>query len=108
MNRIMPKAAATLGAAALLAASAALAPAQAQKTISLTAIDGYPPKAIWVKTFIEFFIPEVEKRLAKSGKYKIKWNQAWAGQIVKTRKVMQGLQTGLGDIGIVTSIFHPD
>jgi len=82
--------------------------AQAQKTISLTAIDGYPPKAIWVKTFIEFFIPEVDKRLAKDGKYKIKWNQAWAGQIVKTRKVFQGLQRGLGDIGIVTSIFHPD
>tara|TARA_R110000787_G_scaffold8948_7_gene31024 strand:+ start:3260 stop:4465 length:1206 start_codon:yes stop_codon:yes gene_type:complete len=82
--------------------------AMAQKTIKLTAMDGYPPKAIWVKTFIEFFIPEVDKRLAKDGKYKIEWNQAWAGQIVKPRKVLQGLQTGLGDIGIVTSIFHPD
>jgi TRAP-type C4-dicarboxylate transport system substrate-binding protein len=82
--------------------------ASAQKTINLTAIDGYPPKAIWVKTFIEFFIPEVDRRLAKDGKYKIKWNQAWAGQIVKPRKVLQGLQRGLGDIGIVTSIFHPD
>ncbi len=82
--------------------------ALAQKTISLTAMDGYPPKAIWVKTFIEFFIPEVDRRLARDGQYKIKWNQAWAGQIVKPRKVLQGLQRGLGDIGIVTSIFHPD
>jgi C4-dicarboxylate-binding protein DctP len=108
MFRIIPKTAASVGAAALLAMGLASAPAQAQQTIKLTAIDGYPPKAIWVKTFIEFFIPEVDKRLARGGKYKIQWNQAWAGQIVKTRKVMQGLQSGLGDIGIVTSIFHPD
>jgi len=96
------------GAAIALCLTALSSTAYAQKTINLTAIDGYPPKAIWVKTFIEFFIPEVDRRLAKDGKYKIKWNQAWAGQIVKTRKVFQGLQTGLGDIGIVTSIFHPD
>ncbi|MDA1325867.1 MAG: hypothetical protein O3C34_14115 [Proteobacteria bacterium] len=96
------------GAAVALCLTALSSAAYAQKTINLTAMDGYPPKAIWVKTFIEFFIPEVDRRLAKEGKYKIKWNQAWAGQIVKTRKVFQGLQTGLGDIGIVTSIFHPD
>ena len=96
------------GTAAALCLTALSSAAYAQKTINLTAMDGYPPKAIWVKTFIEFFIPEVDRRLAKDGKYKIKWNQAWAGQIVKPRKVLQGLQTGLGDIGIVTSIFHPD
>lgn len=93
---------------AALMCAAVSSPAYAQKTISLTAIDGYPPKAIWVKSFIEFFIPEVDRRLAKTGEYKIKWNQAFAGQIVKPRKVLQGLQRGLGDIGIVTSIFHPD
>lgn len=96
------------GAAVALCLTALNSSAYAQKTINLTAIDGYPPKAIWVKTFIEFFIPEVDRRLAKDGKYKIKWNQAWGGQIVKPRKVLQGLQRGLGDIGIVTSIFHPD
>ena len=100
--------AASLGIATAACLAVFSGAAMAQKTIKLTAMDGYPPKAIWVKTFIEFFIPEVDKRLAKDGKYKIEWNQAWAGQIVKTRKVLQGLQTGLGDIGIVTSIFHPD
>ncbi len=71
-------------------------------------MDGYPPKASWVRDFIKFYIPEVDKRLAKDGKYKINWNQAWAGQIVKTRHVLEGLQRGLGDIGIVTSVFHAD
>nr|MCS5599527.1 hypothetical protein [Rhodospirillales bacterium] len=31
----------------------------APEIIKLTAVDGYPPKALQVQTFIEFFIPEV-------------------------------------------------
>jgi TRAP-type C4-dicarboxylate transport system substrate-binding protein len=84
------------------------APAQAQKTINLTAIDGYPPKASWVREFIRYYIPTINKRLAAKGNYKINWNQAWSGQIVKTRHVLEGLQKGLGDIGIVTTVFHAD
>ena len=80
----------------------------APETIKLTAVDGYPPKALQVQTFIEFFIPEVNKRLAKEGKYKIRWNQAFSGQIVKVKHVLTGMQKGLGDIGTVTSVFHQD
>jgi|TARA_B100001971_G_scaffold211129_1_gene238231 TRAP-type C4-dicarboxylate transport system substrate-binding protein len=79
---------------------------KATETISLTAIDGYPPKSMWVDRFIKFFIPEIDKGLAKSGNYKIKWNQAWSGQIAKKKKVLQGVQKGLGDIGVVTTVFH--
>jgi len=50
----------------------------------------------------------VDKRLAATGEYKIRWNQAFAGQIVKVRHVMTGMQKGLGDIGVVTSVFHQD
>ncbi|HEX6322013.1 MAG TPA: hypothetical protein VFZ84_24340, partial [Burkholderiales bacterium] len=86
---------------ALLAA--ACGPAAAQQTINLTAIDGYPPRALWIREFVGFYIPEVDKRLAASGKYRIRWNQAWGGQIVKPQGVLEGLQKGLGDIGIVTT-----
>jgi hypothetical protein len=41
--------------------------------------DGYPPRALWTKIFIEYYIPEVDKCLAKSGKYKIEWQQSWGG-----------------------------
>ena len=61
-----------------------------------------------MREFAKFYIPAVDARLAKSGKYKIRWNQAWSGQIVKTRHVLEGLQRGLGDIGIVTTVFHAD
>ena len=84
------------------------APAQAEQVIKLTAIDGYPTKASWVREFIKFYIPEINKALAKSGKYKIKWNQAFGGSIVKPKGVFKGLQTGLGDIGVVTTVFHHD
>lgn len=94
--------AATVTAAAMLLAT----PAMAQKTINLTAIDGYPPKASWVREFINFYIPAIDKQLAAKGNYKINWNQAWSGQIAKTRHVLEGLQKGLGDIGIVTTVFH--
>lgn len=99
---------AILVAGAFAAVLAISAPAQAQKTIKLTAIDGYPPKALWVKLFINFYIPEINRRLAKTGNYKIKWNQAWGGQIVKPKHVLEGIQKGLGDIGVVTTVFHPD
>ena len=83
------------------------APAAATETIKLTAIDGYSPKALWVREFIDFYIPEIDKGLAETGNYKIEWNQAW-GQIVKVRGVLGGLQKGLGDIGVVTTVFHSD
>jgi C4-dicarboxylate-binding protein DctP len=99
----------TIGAAAALATIAAAgSAAAAPKTLSLTIVDGYPPRALQVKTLIEHFIPEVDKRLAAKGDYKIRWNQAFAGQIVKVRHVMTGMQKGLGDIGVVTSVFHQD
>ena len=96
--------AAALIGGSLLAAGAVAAP----RTIPITAVDGYPPKALQVRTFINYFIPEVDKRLAESGEYKIRWNQAFAGQIVKVRNVITGMQKGLGDIGVVTSVFHQD
>jgi len=82
--------------------------ANAQQVIKLTAIDGYPPRALWTKIFIQYYIPEVDKRLAASGKYRIDWLQAWGGQIVKPRGVLDGIKNKLGDIGIVTTVFHAD
>ena len=69
----------------------------AQKNINLTAIDGYPPKASWVREFIKYYIPAINKRLAATGNYKISWNQAWSGQIVKTKHVLarHGIPFGL-------------
>jgi TRAP-type C4-dicarboxylate transport system substrate-binding protein len=72
----------------------------------MTAIDGYPERSMWVKEFSGFFIPRVNELLAESGNYEINWMEAYGGQIVKPRGVLEGIKLGLGDIGIVTTIFH--
>ena len=90
--------------AALITALAA--PAFAAETIKAVVIDGYPARALWVKEFTEFFIPEVDKRLAESGNYKMDWQESYGGSIVKPKGVLEGVKLGLGDIGIVTTIFH--
>ncbi len=78
----------------------------AQEVITANVIDGYPARAMWVQEFTDFFIPEVDKKLAETGNYKMDWRESYGGTVVKPGGVLEGLQLGLGDIGIVTTIFH--
>jgi TRAP-type C4-dicarboxylate transport system substrate-binding protein len=81
-------------------------PAMATETIKAVVIDGYPAKSMWVHEFSNFFIPEVNKRLEKTGNYKMNWQESYGGSIVKPKGVLEGVKLGLGDIGIVTTVFH--
>ena len=54
------------------------APAFAAETIKAVVIDGYP-RAMWVQEFTNFFIPEVDKRLAESGNYVMDWQESYGG-----------------------------
>ncbi|MBX2839501.1 MAG: C4-dicarboxylate TRAP transporter substrate-binding protein [Gammaproteobacteria bacterium] len=81
-------------------------PTHAAETIKAVVIDGYPAKAMWVQEFTNYFIPEVDKRLAEKGNYKMDWQESYGGSIVKPKGVLEGIKLGLGDIGIVTTIFH--
>lgn len=93
-------------AAGTLLAGLIAAPAFATETIKAVVIDGYPARALWVKEFSNFFIPEVDKKLAETGNYKMDWQESYGGAIVKPKGVLEGVKLGLGDIGIVTTIFH--
>jgi TRAP-type C4-dicarboxylate transport system substrate-binding protein len=95
----------SLAVGALITAITAV-PVMAQETISAVVIDGYPARALWVHEFTNFFIPQVDARLAEAGNYKMDWQESYGGSIVKPRGVLEGVQLGLGDIGIVTTIFH--
>ena len=87
-------------------ATAMAMPVMAKESISAVVIDGYPARALWVKEFTDFFIPEVDRRLAEAGNYEMNWQENYGGSIVKPKGVLEGVQLGLGDIGIVTTIFH--
>ena len=97
------------GIAALSFCLLAFAPAaKAQETIRLIAVDSYSQSALWVRVFVEYFIPEVDRRLAETGNYEIDWNPAFGGTIAKTRQVLESLQYDIADIGIITTPYHPD
>ena len=96
-----------IAAAALLAAAGLSAPAHAQQTIRLTAAAGHPPVFLWVKLVDEFFIPEVDKRLAAAGnQYKVEWTKAWGGTLIKLGAESKGIADGVADLGFVSTIFE--
>jgi TRAP-type C4-dicarboxylate transport system substrate-binding protein len=95
--------------AALSACLCLLPPsAGAAETIRLIAVDSDSSSSLWVRIFLEYFIPEVDSRLAESGNYLVDWNPAFGGTIAKPRGVLESLQYELADIGIVTTPYHPD
>ena len=95
-----------LCAATVLALASFAAPVQAQQTIKLTAAAGHPPVFLWVKLIDEFFIPEVDKRLAAGGKHKIEWTKAWGGTLIKLGSESKGIADGVADLGFVGTIFE--
>ena len=78
------------------------------EVVPLTVIDAYAPTALWVRVFMNYYLPEVDRRLAETGNYEIDWNRAFGGTVAKTGGVLEALQYGLADIGIITSPYHPD
>lgn len=103
MNHWIQKSVLSLG---IAASCLTVNTAMATDVIKATVIDGYPARALWVKEFTNFFIPEVDKRLAATGNYKMDWQESYGGSIVKPKGVLEGIKLGLGDIGIVTTVFH--
>ena len=80
--------------------------AGAQETIRLTVTAGHPPVFLWVKLLDEFFIPEVDRRLAEGGKYRIEWNRAYGGTVAKIGGELQAIRDGISDMGFVGTIFQ--
>ena len=91
---------------ATLALIVPVAPAKA-KTYKMTAAAGHPPIFLWVTLTRDFFIPEVDKRLAAAGgKDNIVWNQAYGGTIAKLGGVLEAVEEGIVDLGFVGTIFE--
>ncbi len=85
-----------------------LAPAaQAQQEIKITVSAGHAPVFLWVKHIRETMIPAVNRELAKGGKFKITWNEAYGGTLAKLGSELETIEQGISDMGIVGSVFHP-
>jgi C4-dicarboxylate-binding protein DctP len=94
-----------LAVAALLAATAA--PSVAQETIRLRIASGHPPPTPYVHLLINFFIPEVTKRVAERTKHKVEFVEGWGGSMVKVADTLEGVQSGIIDLGAYCFCFEP-
>lgn len=86
-----------------LAAGAQAAP----REIRLTVCAGHPlAGSAWVQAVPAHFIKEVGGRLAKTGRYKVKWTEAYGGTIAKLGNVLESTQDGVCDVGVVVYPFE--
>ncbi len=108
MNSSRTRSLAGLAALSIFLFILSLSSTRAAESIRLIAVDSDSTSSLWVKVFLEHFIPEVDRRLAVTDNYEIDWNPAFGGTLAKPRGVLTTLQYDLADIGIVTTPYHPD
>ncbi|MEP2474271.1 MAG: C4-dicarboxylate TRAP transporter substrate-binding protein [Paracoccaceae bacterium] len=79
----------------------------AQETINVTVMSGYTDRTAWVRTLKEFWMPEINKRLAETGNYQLSYLEAF-GTVVQPRGEFEAIGNGVGNIGLVVTAFHTD
>jgi C4-dicarboxylate-binding protein DctP len=94
---------------ALLAASSSLLllPAAKAEDIKLRIASGHPPANTYVNLMQNFFVPEVTKRVAARTKHKVEFIEGYGGSIVKVADTLEGVQSGIIDIGGYCFCFEP-
>lgn len=78
----------------------------AQETINLTVASSHPTVVPWVGMIKSHFMARTDEILAKSGKYKIAWNEAFGGQLYKANATLTSVEEGITDVGWVFSFLE--
>ncbi|MFZ1952580.1 MAG: C4-dicarboxylate TRAP transporter substrate-binding protein [Pseudolabrys sp.] len=81
--------------------------AMAQETIRLRIASGHPPANTYVALMQGFFVPEIIKRVAEKTKYKVEFVEGYGGAMVKVADTLEGVQSGIVDIGGYNFGFEP-
>jgi TRAP-type C4-dicarboxylate transport system substrate-binding protein len=92
-----------LAAAAVALPALLSVPVAAQEAIKLTIASSHPTVVPWVGMMKTHFMARTDEILAKSGKYKIEWNEAFGGQLYKVNATLSSVEEGITDIGWVFS-----
>ena len=94
------------GAAALVLAFSTGNVARAEN-IKLRIASGHPPANTYVNLMQKFFVPEVTKRVAARTKHKVEFIEGYGGAMVKVADTLEGVQSGIIDIGGFCFCFEP-
>jgi TRAP-type C4-dicarboxylate transport system substrate-binding protein len=92
--------------ACLLGLTAAALPAQAEN-IKLRIASGHPAVNTYVNLMQSFFVPEVTKRVAARTKHTVEFVEGYGGSMVKVADTLEGVQSGIIDIGGYCFCFEP-
>jgi len=101
---ILKKFKVALIAAALSAICATTAQAE---NIKLRIASGHPNANTYVNLMQNFFVPEVTKRVAEKTQHKIEFVEGYGGSMVKVADTLEGVQSGIIDIGGYCFCFEP-
>ena len=75
--------------------------------IKLRIASGHPPANTYVMLMQTFFVPEVTKRVAARTKHKVEFIEGYGGAMVKVADTLEGVQSGIIDIGGYNFGFEP-
>ena len=92
---------------AIASAACVATSATAQETIRLRIASGHPPANTYVNLMQNFFVPEVTKRVAAKTKHKVEFVEGYGGAMVKVADTLEGVQSGIIDIGGFCFCFEP-
>lgn len=90
--------------ALLLSAAVSFAPAaMAEETVDITVASSHPTVIPWIGFIQSHFMPKVDEILAKTGNFKVNWQEAFGGQLYKANATLTSVEEGVTDIGWVFS-----
>lgn len=75
--------------------------------IKLRIASGHPTANTYVALMQSFFVPEVTKRVAARTKHKVEFIESYGGSTVKVADTLEGVQSGIVDIGGYNFGFEP-
>jgi TRAP-type C4-dicarboxylate transport system substrate-binding protein len=79
------------------------------ETFQLTVVAGHPPITKGVAAVRDYFIPEIDRRLAEAGgEHSIEWTEAYAGAVADVNGVLEAVESGIADFGYVPHLFEAD
>ncbi|MEE2760462.1 MAG: TRAP transporter substrate-binding protein DctP [Pseudomonadota bacterium] len=93
--------------AATFAIAASISPVSA-KTVKMVAVSAAPPIVTYVRASKDYFMPEIDKRLAASGlNFKIEWTGAYAQSLAKFTEVFEAVEEGIAQLCLCLKTFEP-
>jgi len=95
------------GAAGAAAISVAASMAMADHTITLRIGSGHPPGVVYAGLMLNYFQPELKRRVEERTDHTINFVEGYSGSIVKVTEVLEGVQDGILDIGGFCYCFEP-